>query len=179
MTDFSHTCPCGNRASCKKKLPFRETGPQPIYHFCVSLAFSKLGTREFSSLGNAFRLNTVFLAFSQCFSGTKKNQIKLNLFCTKDTKQEVQRKGERSLDRSAVLQISCIWGEPLNYQVAVDFALIVCGFDWKLLSLQGNIPQKNLMKTSTLPWGSEQPMWALLLGDIQASFRSGLTGFAL
>lgn len=43
----------------------------------------------------------------------------------------MQRKGERSLDTSAVLQISFIWGEPLNYQVAIDFALIVYGFDWK------------------------------------------------
>lgn len=37
----------------------------------------------------------------------------------------MQRKGERSLGRSAALQISCIWGEPPNYHV--DFALIVYG----------------------------------------------------
>lgn len=43
----------------------------------------------------------------------------------------MQRKGERSLDTSAVLQISFIWGEPLNYQVAIDFALIVYSFGWK------------------------------------------------
>ena len=43
----------------------------------------------------------------------------------------MQRNGGASSKRIAVLQISRILGKPPNYQVAVDFALIVFGFDWK------------------------------------------------
>lgn len=43
----------------------------------------------------------------------------------------MQRKGGAGSERIAVLQISCILGEPPNYEVAVDFAVIVFGFDWK------------------------------------------------
>lgn len=46
------------------------------------------------------------------------------------------------------------------------------------LCLQGNLSQKNLMKTNSVPWGTEQPVWTLLSGDFQASFSSGLIGFA-
>lgn len=41
----------------------------------------------------------------------------------------MQRKGGVSLERIALLQISHILGKPPNYQVAVDFAVIVFGFD--------------------------------------------------
>jgi len=36
-----------------------------------------------------------------------------------------------SSERIAVLQISHLLGKPPSYQVAVDFAVIVFGLDWK------------------------------------------------
>lgn len=43
----------------------------------------------------------------------------------------MQMKGGESSERIAVLQFSHILGKPPSCQVAVDFALIVFGFDWE------------------------------------------------
>lgn len=93
---------------------WNRTKPQPIYHFSVGLAFSKLDSRKFSSLGNVFRLRIAFLAFSQCFSGTKKKIQLIWIFSVWKTHNKKCRGREKEAWTGVQrCRSSWIWGPDL------------------------------------------------------------------